>query len=187
MVAMARRFKTALSLGQGGDNIDFTLRRTLENFNNEEGYAILRERFERGAHSWASLAEQQELYKLLLGLQNDDKIKGDKFKTIMADFRHLSGDIEHRYFGENTFTSPKKMRALPTAARVYELMNFATEIATHRVSEDSARKLNGWVGTMLSEDYDLEDSCDQFDDWRQFFATETKKQIDEIKNELEGN
>jgi hypothetical protein len=179
MVGYANSFKTSLALGAGGDNIRYTLTRTLDSFNNDEGYAVMRDRFETAANSHASLREQQSLYRILLKLQNDPKLKQELGKgsasageVLMKRYEDMTGRPYDIYFREPNMLSEKRQRTLPVECRVYDMMNFATELATHNLETGNARQLQAWVGNMLSGEYDLEDSCDQFDQFRDFFVNE---------------
>lgn len=182
MVGFARAFQSTLALGSGSDNIHFTLQRALDGFQNEEGYAQIRDRFEAGAHSWASLREQQELHQVLVSLQRDPKLSQERAREIASQFEDISGRPLEIYHKDPTLFSDKRRRTLPVECKVYDMINFATEVATHDVSEHSARKLHAWVGGLLSTDYDLEGSCDAFDDWRDFFLRENREKFEEAKN-----
>lgn len=181
MVGFAKAFQSTLKLGTGSDNIRYTLQRALDGFTNEEGYANIRERFEVGAHSWASLREQQELYRILLGLQFDKKIDAQRAVDIRTKFDIMAGRPLELYHQEAGLFSEKRMRTLPVECKVYDMINFATEVATHEVSAENAQKLHAWVGGLLSSEYDLEGSCDAFDDWRDFFLKENRERFEETK------
>lgn len=194
MVGWANAFKTTLQLGSGQDNVRYTLARALEGFTNDEGFAVMRDRFETAQNSWASLREQQALYKMLVRLQNDpilrkgtglDAIESGPLArfsreewmanpgSILKAFEGMTGNPFEIYFRDPNLMSHKRQRALPVECRVYDLINFATEIATHHVSEGGARTLQAWVGEMLSNEYDLEDSCDRFEEFRDLFVGDT--------------
>jgi hypothetical protein len=183
-VGFANAFKTSLVLGSGSDNTRYALQRALDSFTNDEGYAIMRGRFDTATRSWASIRERQDLYRVLLGLQTDpilrDTVKDWKQTTpeeasvsvansLLRAFGRTTGDPFEMYRADPHLMSPKRQRSLPVACRVYDMLNFATELATHHVSEAGARQLQAWVGNMLSSDYDLEDSADEFDNWRDLF------------------
>ena len=209
MIGWAKAFRTTLQLGSGDDDIRYTLQRALDGFNNDSGFAQMRSRFETAQKSWASLREQQELYKILIRLQNDTQLRsGIGFEDIsgglLADvkkedwmkghgsavlkaFTNMTGDPYEIYYKDPTAMSSKRQRALPVSCRIFDMLNFATEVATHHVNEDSSRTLQAWVGEMISTDYDLEDSCDHFDDFKDFFIgrTEAKETIRE--QQLENN
>lgn len=181
MVGFSKSFQSTLKLGTGADNIKYTLQRALDGFSNEEGYAQIRERFEIGAHSWASLREQQDLYRILLHLQNDPKITKDRAADIRTKFEDMSGRPYELYHQDPNLFSEKRLRTLPVECKVYDMINFATEVATHEVSESTAQKLHVWVGGLLSSEYDLEGSCDAFDDWRDFFLRDNRDKFEEEK------
>ena len=184
-IGFANSFKTALALGHGGDSIQYTLKRALEAFSNEEGYAMMRERFESSMRSWASIREQQELYRLMLRLQSDTTLRNNAenitsfhkedlevsfSNALVKSYDRVSGNPFELYrISDPNLLGQKKQRTLPVSCKVYDLINFATELATHYVNEDNARTLQAWVGNMISGDFDLEDSCDQFDDFRDVF------------------
>lgn len=189
-VGFANAFKTSLVLGSGTDNASFAIQRALDSFTNDEGYAIMRSKFDLAAHSWASIRERESLYRLLLGMQHDpiladhmqswDKINPDDaltgvFNALMKAFDRCAGDPFQMYRSDPKMMSDKRQRTLPVACKVYDLLNFATEMASHHVTEANARQLQAWVGGMLSSDFDLEGSADEFTDWRSLFVPEKPK------------
>lgn len=183
-VGFAPAFQTTLNLGGGGDNTRYAIQRALDAFTNDEGYAMMRGKFESATRSWASVREHQELYKAMLRLQNDPVLMeniGNWRKTnvedmalspgnaLMKAFDRSLGDPYRVYNADPNIMGAKRQRTLPMPCKVYDMINFATELATHYVSEGAARSLQGWVGKMLTEDFDLEDSADEFQDWRDLF------------------
>lgn len=171
-VGYAQAFRTTLQLGQGGDSTRFALMRALDGFTNEEGYAAMRERFDIAANSWASVHEQQSLYNLLIRLpESSEKGTGT---SILRSYEDLTGRPSEIYHRDPNMFSDKKQRTLPVSCKVYDVINFATELSTHNVSEHSSRVLDAWVGELISNDYDLEDSADHFGDWREFFLRENQ-------------
>lgn len=184
-VGMARSFQSTLKLGTGSDNIEYTLQRALDGFQNEEGYALFRERFAAAAHCWASLREQQEVYRLLLGLQNDSQMTSERALDITSKFEKLAGKPTELFNSDPNLFSSKRLGTLPVECKMYDMINFVTEVATHDVSEESARTLQAWVGTVLDSEYDLEGSCDAFDDWREFFVSDNRARFEREKNARE--
>jgi len=70
MIGYARAFRTEINIGRGGEGNDgddtiFSIQRALDSFNNEEGYAALRQRFESATNSWASVFEVSRVNKVL--------------------------------------------------------------------------------------------------------------------------
>lgn len=183
-VGFAPAFQTTLNLGGGGDNTRYAIQRALDAFTNDEGYAMMRGKFESATRSWASVREHQELYKAILRLQNDpvlmenignwkkasaDDIALSPGNALMKAFDRFLGDPYKTYNADPNIMSGKRQRSLPMPCKVYDMINFATELATHYVSEPAARSLQGWVGHMLTEDFDLEESADEFQDWRDVY------------------
>lgn len=198
-VGFAKAFQTTLSLGSGSDNTRFVIQRALDSFANDEGYALLRGRFDMAAHSWASIREHQMLYRTILGLQNDPVLAntiGDWNKidrndlsispgnTLMKAFDKSLGDPFKIYNNDPSLMGAKRQRTLPMPCKVYDMINFATELATHHVSESGSRQLQAWVGEMLSNDYDLEESCDQFADWKDLFLQDLRDRKQAAQNKL---
>jgi len=181
MVGYAKAFQSSLALGSGSDNIRYTLMRAIDGFQNEEGYAMIRDRFELAANSWASLREHQSLYSLLLMAQNDEKLGKARATEMRHKFEDMAGRPLEMFHREPNMFTDKRLRTLPVECKVYDMINFATEVATHHVSEATSRKLHAWVGQLLSTDYDLEGSCDSFDDWRDFFMKDNRDKFAEDK------
>lgn len=184
-VGYSRAFRSELSVGRGDDGVAFALTRVLDGFNNEEGYAALRQRFEMATRSWASVAEANRLYKMLARLHNRGEIRGRAAvptaggdsgeecgrSPLFHAYHKLTGDLTSIYGMANLNTlSVKRQRTLPTACRVYDLLNFASEVGTHHATESGNRQVQAFIGDLISGEYDLEGTVDQFGDWRDFFV-----------------
>jgi len=176
-------FRSELSVGKGDDGVGFALTRVLDGFNNEDGYAALRQRFEAASKSWASVNEVNALYKTLTRLHHRGEVKGPRKGKVGGDgaaltdgsplfraFHKMTGDLTSVYGLANLDTlSVKRQRTLPTACKVYDLLNFASETATHHATESGNRGMQAHIGALISGEYDLEGTVDQFTDWRDFF------------------
>jgi hypothetical protein len=177
-------FRSELSVGRGEDGVAFALTRVLDGFNNEDGFIAMRQRFESAAKSWASVNEVNKLYKLLARLHHRGEIKGRApIATTGSDgasecadaplfhaFHKMTGDLTRIYGMANLDAlSVKRQRTLPTACRVYDLLNFASEVATHHATEAGDRIVQAYIGDLISSEFDLEGTVDQFSDWRDFF------------------
>jgi hypothetical protein len=181
-VGYSPAFRSELSVGRGEGGAAFALTRVLDGFNNEDGYAALRQRFESATRSWASVNEVRRLYKLLARLHGRGDIQGAPAPTggdgasltegspLFAAFHKMSGDLSQIYGLANLDTlSVKRQRTLPAACKVYDLLNFASEVATHHTTEMGNRLTQAFLGDLVSGEYDLEGTVDQFTDWRDFF------------------
>jgi len=183
-VGYSPAFRSELSVGKGDDGAAFALTRVLDGFNNEDGFAALRQRFESATKSWASVYEVNRLYKLLARLHNRGEIKGKAAVPALGEdgvadcsrsslfhaYHEMTGDLTRIYGLANLDTlSVKRQRTLPAACRVYDVLNFASEVATHHATEMGNRHAQAFIGDLISGEYDLEGTVDQFSDWRDFF------------------
>jgi hypothetical protein len=186
-VGYAPAFRSEIGLGRGNERPTFALVRALEGFNNEDGFAALRQRFESAATSWASVNEVQRLYKTLVRLQNQGALTGAPVQAsgsdgaealpepaqrsaILRAYQQLTGDLTELYGLANLdVLSVRRQQTLPTKAKVYDLLNFASETATHHATAAGNRDLQAFIGGLISTDFDLEGLADQHADFRDFF------------------
>jgi len=181
-VARTPMFKTELNIGKGADVVKFAVERALDSFNNDEGFAALREKMETAGKSWASVFEATTLYKRLvrlisgrhiLGTTADQADQEGKGSSVLTAFHQLTGDVSMIYGLANLDAlAAKKQRTLPVNAKVLDLINFATEIGTHRATEYGRQQLHAWVGTLVGDrdGYDLEGTVDKWQEFRDFWA-----------------
>ena len=196
MIGEAPAFRSALALGKGDDEVSYTLSRALDGFNNDEGYAALRQRFESAAESWASVHEATGLYSLLAKLTGRGGVSGGEpprdFGTdgasaggtfepghagtdLLKRFHKTTGDVTRLYGLANLDSlSAKRQKTLPVNCKVYDLLNFATEVATHYAKPEQARRLHAWAGGLVSGEYDLEGTADQYGDFKDFFVSDDR-------------
>lgn len=104
-------FRSEMNVGRGDDGVHFALTRVLEGFNNEDGFAALRQRFESSSRSWASVNETNKLYKMMARLHNLNQVKkngvmqaqGSDGATelsgmpIFRAFHQMTGDLADVY------------------------------------------------------------------------------------------
>ena len=91
--------------------------------------------------------------------------------AIMSSFFNMMGDISGRLGLANmSALSTKKQRALPVEASVYDLFNFATECATHYANRPASNLLNGWIGNLVTNEYDMEGTIDSVPDYDDFYV-----------------
>ena len=183
-VGYSPTFRSELSVGKGNDGVLFALTRVLDGFNNEDGYAALRQRFESATKSWASVNEVNRLYKALSRLHNlgasgsaplpaagGDGAEEAAGSPLFDAFHRMTGDLQRIYGMANlNALSVKRQRTLPAACKVYDLLNFSSEVATHHADAIGGRMMQAYLGDLISGEYDLEGTVDQFGDWRDFFV-----------------
>src|SRR5205807_5752872 len=90
---------------------------------------------------------------------------------VLRSFNKLTGDLAQSYGLANLDAlSVKRQRTLPAGCKVYDLLNFASELATHHASDDGQRSLQAFIGGVVGNEYDLEGTAEHFSDWRDFFV-----------------
>ena len=90
---------------------------------------------------------------------------------LFSSFHTMTGDLSHIYGLANLDAlSAKRQRTLPAACKVYDLLNFASEVATHHAGPKQEQSLQAYIGGLISDEYDLENTADQYGDWRDFFV-----------------
>jgi hypothetical protein len=95
--------------------------------------------------------------------------KDDMRNAVLADLYKRSGDIKDIYgVVQLDAISKKRMRTLPTKATVYTIQNFTTELATHILNPEASRRFQGYIGDLVSQEYDLEGSCEEFPTFEHF-------------------
>lgn len=189
-IAYTKAFRSELTLGRGDNgNVSFALQRALDSFNNEEGFLALRQRFEAAQHSWASVGEAMKLYRTLVKLHSspeylkkaapdlasiseaNNAVRDGRGGDLLPKFHALTGDISQIYGLANLDAlSAKRQRTLPVGCTVYDLVNFASEVATHHAAGQGSRLVNGWIGETVGAEYDLEGTGEKFKDFRDFFV-----------------
>lgn len=197
MIAFSKIFRSSLSLGKNDDDVGPSMTRALDGFNNDEGYATIRSRVESSTKSWASVYETTRLYKLLVkahslghvidndaplavntnallrrGLDGQSEEDGLGSPLIKA-FHVMTGDTTRIYGLANLDAlSQKRQRTLPVKCTVYDMLNFATEVATHFMVPDGARQIHDFVGSVLSDEFDMEGTKDAYGDFADFHVVQ---------------
>lgn len=191
-IGFAKAFRSQVAVGKGESGV-FALSKALDGFNNEEGFAAIRQRFESAQLSWASVYETAQLYRTLVKAANTGGITGgrsiltDRFNVsaglptvteelpILSAFHRLTGDTALTYGISNLdILTVKRQRTLPVKCTVYDALNFATEVATHHATPDAARSLQAWVGQLVSGEYDMEGTKEKFADFADFHVDKAR-------------
>lgn len=158
-------FRSVVRMGKDPQH---SLERALGHFANDDGFSAMRDRFESSQRSWASLREvrllERQLDTISWGLT-------DGAAARRAAFRRMVGDYEARYgIATVEALSVKRQRMLQANCRVYDLLNFATEMATHHAPPQAAARLHGWLGSTLTEEYDLENTATEVPEFVDVFT-----------------
>jgi len=165
MIGYAPAFRSEIRTGNA---VIYSIARALETYDNGEGYAALQQRFQSAQSSWASLNEVQGLYKLLVRQQSRGHLDSDVLDKL---YRVAGNPCELYGLANLESLSVKRQRVLPARCRVYDMLNFASELATHHAQPVAARALQAYVGTTVSDEYDMEGTAEKMTDFNDFFAT----------------
>jgi len=148
-----------------------TLRRAVECYDHGDGFAAIRERFAAAQASWASVREAHSLFRALLKMKVTD---ADRRRRLIEDFDRVTGRMQEFYGLTNVDTLPvRRQRLLPVKCRVYDLLNFASEVATHVASPGDTRPLQTWIGTRLADEFDLEGTAGQVPEFADLLVRDT--------------
>ena len=168
MVGYTRAFRSDISVGK---RMDHCIARALESFDNGDGYAALRQRFESSQTSWASVHECLQFGAVLERIQRESQTTT---KGLLGRFRTIAGNMSELYGLANLDAlSDKRKRILPSKARVYDLINFASEVATHHALPDGANRMQAYIGTLVADEYDLEGTAKDSPEFDAFFLDDS--------------
>ena len=168
MVGYARAFRSDIPVGK---QMGHCIARALESFDNGDGYAALRQRFESSQTSWASVHECLQLGALLEKIGRDHQTTA---KGLMGRYRSVAGNMSELYGLANLEAlSDKRKRILPSKARVYDLVNFASEVATHHALPEGANRMQAYIGSLISDEFDLEGTAKDSPEFDAFFLPDS--------------
>ncbi|XZE53043.1 DUF932 domain-containing protein [Planctomycetaceae bacterium SH139] len=164
MVGYSRTFRSDIPVGK---HMDHCLTRALESFDNGDGYVALRQRFASSQSSWASVQECVQLAGLLEKLEVAKELT---CQGLLGRLHTIAGNLNELYGLSNIEAlSDKRQRILPSRARVYDLLNFASEIASHHAKPSGANRIQAYIGSLISDEYDLEGTAEVSTDFDAFF------------------
>jgi len=160
MTALSPVFSSPVKLGT--ENQVYNLNRAIESFSNDDGFSLLERKMSLAQNSVASVSECQQVFKTLMKTESGSK--------RISEFHKMTGNISAMYGLSNINTiSHKKQKILPTKCSVYDLLNFLTELSTHYAKSGERTILQGMTGTLLANDYDLENTMEESKDFQDLF------------------
>jgi hypothetical protein len=210
LVAYGKSFETGIIIG-GKEAAIYTVKRVLGSFSNEDGFIAVKDRLKMAQGSWASVWECFQLARILAGFDNSqfqdsyarrvaNQQLGDGMEflaeslpsnilrnELIKKLYQISGDIREIYgVAQIDAIDMKRMRMLGTKCTVYDLIAFATEVATYQLKPESAVLVQQFCGQLISETYDLQDSCKEFRTFESFFLEKSKPES-EVALQLEND
>ncbi|MBW3598903.1 MAG: DUF932 domain-containing protein [Planctomycetes bacterium] len=164
-IGYSQAFRSDVSLGK---DIGHCIARALESYDNGDGYAALRQRFESAQKSWASVRECVQLYKTVMKLGEQCDLERE---ALLRSLYRTTGNLNEIYGLANLDAlSTKRQRILPARCRVYDLINFASETATHHATPIGNRAMQAFIGSLISDEYDMEGTAEAVGDFQDFFV-----------------
>ena len=151
-VAEAPLFRTKMEIK---DNSGEHFRRLLASFSNPSGVEMLQERMCTAAGTKASVGE----VVLLEGLIRRS-VANTRNQMLLRERLNEIADNPCVRYGVTDLTNigQKKRPLLPVGCSVADLLNFASELASHHAELLKPEStLHSFAGTVLSKDFDLED------------------------------
>lgn len=148
MMGFNKAFATPVNL----DRVDpiSTLERATSNFKNEEGFGKLENKLLESQSAALSLSEAKKVKNLL------EKTECGSFE--LSKYLKL---VNLNYYGSKEVDKIGKLgHSLPCTngidiVSVYDVINFLTELSTHKAGDHERDRINGLVGQILSQDFDL--------------------------------
>lgn len=177
MIGEAPAFRSQVNIGDQGKSINGniihdaipTIRKFIESHNNEEGFSVMTDRMRTAADTPASLDEFNRLYKMVTGSNMDSlhrRTTTGEQSTSAVDLSSDVSQVMYNLAGKDLMEryglvsldqiSPKKRKLVPVECTVMDLINVASELATHRADDYQNKRISGFVGQTLSEEFDLE-------------------------------
>ncbi|QGJ71279.1 DUF932 domain-containing protein [Planctomycetales bacterium 10988] len=177
MIGYTRAFRSELNVGK---DVGYCIARALDSYDNDDGYGAMRQRFLSAQTSWASIYECEQLYRMLKRLQHSQDITNN---GVLADFQKVSGNLNELYGLANIDAlSVKRQRVLPSRCRVYDLLNFASEVATHHATPSGNQSLQSFIGQLIADEYDMEGTAEKASEFEDFFLTGDEGQLPLSRN-----
>lgn len=155
MVALAPAFRHTFTLGNmNGTEVIPSLSNFINSHNDEEGFSAYTSRLQTAAKTPCSLDEAYRLY-LMLGktaLINNEQTR------VLTSFNTMVGPQLLASLGAVSMEHlpAKKRRIINTECTVGDLINFASEVGTHKANSNDQRKYDGFIGTLIANEFDLE-------------------------------
>ncbi len=149
--AQVAKFRTEIEIN---DNSGTHFSRLLRSYNNDNGFAALESRLLAAQETKASVNELLKVEQLLSNHITDTA----SLARLKNRIEEMAGDPCTSY----VITSlnnihPKRRPLLPVNCSVNDLVNFCSELTTHHANLlHSVEPFNGLIGSMLSEEFDLE-------------------------------
>lgn len=155
MGGYANAFATPVNLDH--KNPLSTLNRATDNFKNSEGYKLLEDKM-RDSQSAVLSIKEALFVRRMLNSKLSRIVKSDGSSLLNEYVKLTNMD----YYGiKDTLNLGEMARSLPCRSKngnfvkVYDVLNFLTEISSHHASDSDKAHIDKLVGTILSNEFDI--------------------------------
>ena len=187
---LSKAFRSKIPLGKSDP--EYTLRNHFMTFPDDGGFQAVQDRLKASTEWHASMDEFYRFQQILL--RKDSDHDSDPANRII---KNLGGSFLNIYGVTSMDAISHKVRQrIKLDATVYDLLNAATEIATHHSGPRTALALNSFSGVLMASEYDLENMKPVIGDYspRDVFindneatkATEAKDNYDDLLSPSHG-
>ena len=164
--AISPVFRSTFKTGEDGVR---TVESIIEGFRNEDGFIQLKKRFENADLSYISMREVFKINKLFQHIL--DREGNPKISKAVYTFSEMLGDFATE-LGISSFdqVSDKAAAGIPMRPTVLSMIQLLSECSSHYVSHKSGVKINTFIGSLISNNYDLELSKNHMGEYDDFLA-----------------
>lgn len=188
VVLESSAFKSKIAMGSIGVK---AITNNIRGYRNPEGFEALRGQLELADVSWVSVAEALGLHGILIKAEWNDPDNAktamlmDSFNRSLGRWRGYLSDIVRNNIDDDEkadevvmtsglssliFIPEKERRSLPLDASVLDLFTFACNARTnYDLTESTKRKIDSYIGMLLSSRYDLAGQKKKITTYDQFF------------------
>ena len=183
----APAFKHKIPMGSTGIE---AIKKTVKGFRNPEGFELIQSQMELAHNSWASVSEALGLHQILFSSPWDDKNEQvrtlNEFNRTLGRWRGYLSDVIRNNADKDEdvddriatagvaaliFIPDKDKKSLPVDASVMDLIKFACKIrTTSQMPEGDKRKMDAYVGKLLSSRFDLAGQKKRITSYDKFFS-----------------
>lgn len=167
-VAEAPAFRHTFNIGNVKNNEAIpVLRNFITSLNDEEGFSAYTERLRTASNTPASLDEACRLHTILTKIY----LTTNERTGVLTSFYNTVGADMWTELGVVTMEQihAKKRRVINAKCSVMDIINFASEVGTHYAADSSKRRFDGFIGTMISNEYDLEGLTNKVDKKQDYY------------------
>lgn len=166
MTIRNKAFRSEFKIGDMGMS---TLAQIIDGFRNEDGYIQLKKRFENADLSYSSMREVYRTSRLLQEIVADGRNSAIAMSNMMYIFSEMLGDFETDLGISSLNQMSEKVAAgIPMRPTVLSLIQLLSEVSTHHVGAIHQGHIDKFIGSLISNNYDMELSKNHMGEYSQY-------------------